>query len=351
MATRIVTFLGAEPPGLPLSGPVCFEFEGSRSGPLSHHLAALAQRTDGPGSVLALGRPGSREGWFGDDRVLDEVLRSAGRGAPALVGFQGLMSGRSEAERWANFTTVISALTSQAARIEPRPGVSLPEAQRPSQILIDITHAARELSFLAAAAMVSIYAQRQRDGVTDGAVLRLVYADYLLASDGVVPIVELTQLGHMLSWEPATPGASAPPRGQTPSNRWARRAKTLPAIPHAALSLPVAINLSPTRVTAWSSGQLDAARLLSGCDPLDLPGAWPEFHAGVSAAEIEAAADSIADRALGERPTIVFLDADPTLTMALVVRLQRASVRCIATLRGPSGAFAGWREFPQLVAR
>lgn len=340
MLTRLVTFL----PDGDASAPSArrYEFETSQlDAPTRNHLAVLARRLVAPFSLLALGSPAARQRAQSEGRLAEGWLD-----APAL-GYREVLTGMNEAERWASFTAVANSLEDTPLRCERLDGEGLlSEPEVPSGIVLDLTHASGEQTFLAASVVSFLQLQRRRN---QGVPLNLrVVAAGVTGPDQRTPLIELTSFLNVLSWDS---NVNLPRTGLTPPeppprermNTWVRRAKTLPAVPWAASATPRALNL-----TGRPLGPIEAqAAAAQGLVPVDFPGTSLHLDPSAPRSEVDALADRVAARLLDEQPTAVLLDAEPTIALALVARLQRASVRCFARLdRGDQ--FAAWREFPSL---
>lgn len=340
MATRVVTFLTAEGP--PARQAQQFEFEGARGLVTRNHLGVLEARSEGPCTVLTLGTQGARALWASSG-----VFSEGWAADLPQIGFRELIPGGTDGERWASFTALATALADTPLTFELLGGGSVTESQAPRQIILDITHASREIPFLAASVASFLQYQRRRN---NGAPLPLRVVQAPAAGESAM-FAELTQLLHVFSWEAAAgaprsnPGAvDSAPRERL--SGWARRARTIPAVPWALAPTPLALNLTGRPLSAWSPAEHEAAQQL-GLTPTDSPLMPPSLDAHAALSEVEAQADQLATRALDEQPTAVLLDAEPTLALALVARLQRAGVRCFARMR-QGDAFAAWREFPSL---
>lgn len=122
------------------------------------------------------------------------------------------------------------------------------------------------------------------------------------------------------------------------------------------------LNLSNHPLAAWSPAQLDAARALGLGDPCDLEGGLPTIDPYAVGEDVDARAAEIAAHALAQGAAGAFVSGEPTLTVCLVRRLQRAGVRCfvatterrVAETRKDDGtvvatrefSFVAWREYP-----
>lgn len=125
------------------------------------------------------------------------------------------------------------------------------------------------------------------------------------------------------------------------------------------------INLSNHPSARWSPEQKEAASALAGGEVEDIP--FPEVAPEASTVGIEADADRLAGEIAAKRPGAVGVTGEWTLTVALVVRLQRAGIRCVSPssrrevreLPGGDGAtkkevvfrFVGWRDYPDTGLR
>lgn len=342
MATRVVTFLTAEGP--PARQAQQFEFDGARGLATRNHLGALVARSEGPCTVLTLGTQEARALWASSG-----IFSEGWPADPPQLGFRELTPGGTDGERWASFTALATALADTPLTFELLGGGSVTESQAPRQIILDITHASREIPFLAASVASFLQYQRRRN---NGAPLPLRVVQAPPPGDGESAVfAELTQLLHVFSWETAAGAPRSNPGGADSAPRerlsgWARRARTIPAVPWALAPTPLALNLTGRPLSAWSLAEHDAAQQI-GLTPTDSPLMPPSLDARATLSDVEAQADQIATRALDEQPTAVLLDAEPTLALALVARLQRAGVRCFALVR-QGDAFAAWREFPSL---
>jgi hypothetical protein len=124
------------------------------------------------------------------------------------------------------------------------------------------------------------------------------------------------------------------------------------------------LNLSNHPLSRWTAEQRQAARALDLGEPADLDGGMPLVDPEADERKVCALADEIAERARRQGTAGAFVASEPTLTLALVSRLQRAGVRCFnaTTAReaeatvAPDGSvhrestfrFVKWRPYPEL---
>lgn len=93
---------------------------------------------------------------------------------------------------------------------------------------------------------------------------------------------------------------------------------------------PLFLNLSNHPLALWEAPQLAAARALG--EPEDLP--FPVISPEADDAEIAKLAEEYAQQIMPraeEREVVVHLMGELTFCFALVARLQRAGIRCVAS--------------------
>ncbi len=123
------------------------------------------------------------------------------------------------------------------------------------------------------------------------------------------------------------------------------------------------LNVSNHPSATWPETQKGAAEKFEFGPPVDVP--FPDVDPSWSTAEIERQADELVKKILEKNPAYAMVMGEFTLTAALVARLQKAGVRCVATVskrvaeerRLPDGTverkatfeFAGFRDYPLLA--
>ena len=125
------------------------------------------------------------------------------------------------------------------------------------------------------------------------------------------------------------------------------------------------INFSNHPVSTWPLAQLSAAAACGWGAPRDAAVPFPSVSPQADAAEVARVAAVLAGQLLGERPAVVHVAGELTLTCAVVGRIQRAGVRCVAattervaeaTVRDDGSVdrrsrfeFVRWRDYPSLA--
>jgi hypothetical protein len=121
------------------------------------------------------------------------------------------------------------------------------------------------------------------------------------------------------------------------------------------------LNLSNHPMVKWTEEQIAATRELGLGEPAELEEGMPLVPPGDDASAILQLARDVAERAAAAGAAGAFVATDFTLTLALVVELQRRGIRCFAAttervskdIAGPDGSvervsnfrFVRWREY------
>ncbi len=122
------------------------------------------------------------------------------------------------------------------------------------------------------------------------------------------------------------------------------------------------LNLSTHPADGWTPEQRDAAEPFGAVEDVAFPRVPPEADAGAGAAMADDLAAQLQQRLAeaGTGPHAVHLMGESTLTAALVARLQRAGVHCLAATterhveqeadgqRRVHFAFVRFRDYPPL---
>jgi hypothetical protein len=90
------------------------------------------------------------------------------------------------------------------------------------------------------------------------------------------------------------------------------------------------VNLSNHPLSIWTGPQLDAARALGHGEPLDFPGGFPTVPAHLKHDEVQQLADTIIARVIAAKARAAAVFGEPTLTFALVSRLEALGLPCYA---------------------
>lgn len=96
------------------------------------------------------------------------------------------------------------------------------------------------------------------------------------------------------------------------------------------MTSPLFLNLSNHPLALWDETQFAAAQALGEPEDLAFPAISPEADDAEIAKLAEEYAQQIAQRA-EEREVVVHLMGELTFCFALVARLQRAGIRCVAS--------------------
>lgn len=124
------------------------------------------------------------------------------------------------------------------------------------------------------------------------------------------------------------------------------------------------INCSNHPISGWSEEQKQAVRDIGFSKTVDIPGGLPHMDPLASTQEIEQIADQLFKTMLEQVPGAVFLAGEYTLVASLLIRLQKAGIRCYAattqrvtqetqqadgtTKRESLYRFAQWRAYPRM---
>lgn len=228
MGMRLVTFLGLGSDTLSQRYQPCvYQIDGRDSPVTPNHDVATLMGASGPCSVVVMGTDKVRDAWFGDGALYEKTLREglarAGVTVDVRVAFRLLPEGRTNDERWTQFTALTEALSSAPLTLPDTAGQAPLEHEAPTEVVLDITHGFRSQPFFAAAAVAFARSQRRRTRV-EGPPIRILYAAFearektrSVAPHGgappasndevfVSPVWDMTQMIDVLAWDAAIDG-------------------------------------------------------------------------------------------------------------------------------------------------